>query len=238
MQTKNLASRDKNFFHFYWGLFPEKSTKKPLPLHRLSRTNHSPDRRCIMQKNIIINNVRFRLVPFHGQDVHPVTGIAFYVNNGRGGVLGVQLFPNGTMRIQNANLVSTCGNGYKQEYLQFKDAWGRHKSIYASHAVYKAWIGPIKPGLTIDHIDGCTTNNDFRNLRAIDGKTNSRDGGFNKKLRNKGICPEKVLRPYLLRYFDRMAEVKNSVSDTKYRYLTRENLFHILYDPDFDLNQL
>ena len=197
-----------------------------------------------MQKEIFINNVRFRLVPFHGQDVHPVTGIAFYVNNGRGGVLGLRVYPDGHTSVCNATFTTNENSAYgynakrKQHYLQFKDAWGKHKSIYASHAVYKAWIGPIPPGLTIDHIDGCTTNNDFRNLRAIDGKTNSRDGGFNKKLRNKGISPEKVLRPYLLRYFDRMAEVKNSISRKRYEALSRETLFHILYDPDFDLNRL
>ena len=207
-------------------------------MHRLSRTNHSPDWRCIMQKEIFINNVRFRLVPYHGQDVHPITGIAFYVNNGRGGVLGLRIYPNGTMRTQNANLVSTRGNGSKQHYLQFKDAWGYHIHILASHAVYKAWVGPIKPGLTIDHIDGCTTNNDFRNLRCVSNLINNRDGGFNKKLRNKGICPEKVLRPYLLRYFDRMAEAKTSISSKRYRTLSRETLFHILYDPDFDLDRL
>ena len=195
-----------------------------------------------MQKNIIINNVRFRLVPFHGQDVHPVTGIAFYVNNGRGGVLGLRIYPDGRRSFCNATYATSENSAVsynakrKQRYLDFKDAWGHHIHIYASHAVYKAWVGPIPPGLTIDHIDGCTTNNDFRNLRCVSNLINNRDGGFNKKLRNKGICPEKVLRPYLLRYFDRMAEVKSSISETKYRYLTRENLLHILYDPDFDLN--
>ena len=87
--------------------------------------------------------------------------------------------------------------------------------------------------MTIDHIDGCTTNNDIRNLRCITGAINSRDGGFLSKLRNKGIKPETVQRPYLLRYFERMAHIKANISSRRYVHLTRADLTHILYDANF-----
>ena len=32
----------------------------------------------MIPKSFLFNNVRVKHVPWHGQDVHPVTGIAFY----------------------------------------------------------------------------------------------------------------------------------------------------------------
>ena len=193
-------------------------------------------------KEIIVNNVRFRLVPYQGQEVHPVTGIAFYVNNGQGGVVGLRVYPNGRRTVCNPTYCTNANskwNGFrKQHYLHFADAWGYHIHILASHAVYIAWRGkPIPKGMTIDHIDGCTTNNDFRNLRVLDGKTNSRDGGFNRKLCNKGIRPERINRPYLLRYFGRMAEVKETINKNGYRTLSRECLQYILFEEEFYIYQ-
>lgn len=184
-------------------------------------------------KQFLFNNIRVKLV-----GVHPETHIAFYVNNGHGGIIGVQVFPNGTKRQINA-AGTKYGHSYahgKAEYRQFKDAFGYHKHIYASRAVYIAWVGPIEPGMTIDHINGCSTDNRFENLRAIDGKTNSRDGGFLRKLRNKGIDPTRIQRVYLLRFFDRMAQVKEAISRRQYRDLTKAQLRAILYDPEFNCN--
>ena len=184
-------------------------------------------------KFIRYNGIRFKHVPYHGLDVHPITGIAFYANNGKGGVVGLQVLPNGTKRLQNAT-GTNYGKEYahtKQEYLKFRQAWGNNNGIYASHAVYIAWREKSIPkGMTIDHIDGCAANNDVRNLRCIDGKTNSRDGGFLRKLRNKGIDPTRIQRPILLRYYSRMAKYKATHTIWYYRILSKQDLTFMLYE--------
>ena len=185
-----------------------------------------------------MNNVEFRLV-----DIHPETGIAFYVNNGHGGVIGVQVLPNGTKRLMNATATTCPNSAYsynakrKQRYLQFRDAFGVHKSIIASHAVYIAWCGrPIAPGMTIDHINGCTTDNRFENLRQVSNAVNSRDGAFLRKLKKAGIDPTTVPRWMLLRYFVRMAKVREILPYKAYRDLTKALLRTVLYHPEFNIN--
>ena len=191
-----------------------------------------------MQKIIHFNGIEFRHVPFHGQDTHPVTGIAFYVNDGHGGVVGLRRYPDGRNVLVNA---TTINKGYsyvhsKSEYLQFKDAWGYHIHIYASHAVYLAWIGSMHPGMTIDHINGCTTDTRPENLRQVTNAINNRDGGFARKLTNNGIDPKIIDRAYLLRYFDRMAKLKATITPWKYQCLTKQQLHDILYGEKIFIN--
>ena len=186
-------------------------------------------------KTILYNSIKFRLVPYHGQETHPDTGIAFYVNSGHGGVQGLQLLPNGVKRLQNATLMKDGGkSGHgKNKYNNFRDAWGKHKQALASHAVYIAWRErPIPPRMTIDHINGCTTDNRFENLRCITGAINTRDGGFLRKLRHKGINPVTIPRWILLRYYTRMALYKATHTQYQYRTLSRDALLHLLFDPD------
>ena len=184
-------------------------------------------------KQFLFNNVLVRLV-----GIHPETGIAFYVNDGHGGVIGVQVHPNGTKKQINAGK-NNDGYSYvhgKAEYLQFKHAFGSQKAILASHAVYLAWIGPIEPGMTIDHINGCTTDNRYENLRCVSGAINSRDGGFLRKLKKAGFDPLRIQRAYLLRFFDRMALLKPAIPQRKYSKLTRTQLRRILFAPEFNSN--
>ena len=189
-----------------------------------------------INRSFLWNNVRVKLV-----GVHPETHIALYINNGHGGVIGVQVHPNGTKRQINA---AYCKNensnkaycGGQKPYLQFRDAFGHHKPILASHAVYIAWVGLIEPGMTIDHINGCTTYNDYRNLRQVSGAVNSRDGAFLRKLKKAGFNVMAIDRVYLLRFFDRMAQVKEVLSYKAYRDLTKAQLRAILYDPEFSLS--
>jgi len=197
----------------------------------------------LIGSSFLFNNVRVAYV-----GTNPENNISFYANNGQGGVIGVSVYPDGRKVLKNA---TSKNNGKKychsnDDYLQFKHAFGRGKHILASHAVYIAWSkqdpqteGPNMPaqhlyekipaGKSIDHIDGCTTNNFIRNLRCISLAINSRDGGFLRKLRNKGINPPEIRRPYLLRYFDRMAFIKATISGYRYRHLTRADLMTILF---------
>ena len=186
--------------------------------------------------SFLFNNV---LVGYDG--TCPETGISFYCNDGQGGVVGVRVYPDGRKVLENATTDTTPNSkrAYdakrKQRYLVFKHAFGNEKNILASHAVWMAAGRTIPAGMTIDHIDGCTTNNYIGNLRCIDRKTNSRDGGFLRKLRNKGFNTSRIERAILLRYFDRMAKIKASITKYRYRHLTRDQLHHILYDPDFSI---
>ena len=131
---------------------------------------------------LLHNGAQLRLV-----GVHPTAKTAFYVNDGKGGVVGVRVYPDGRKVVVNTSGVKygkTYSHG-KAEYLKFRDAWGRHLQILASHAVFCAWRHEIPAGMTIDHINGVTTDNDFRNLRCVSNEINNRDGGFLTKLRNK-----------------------------------------------------
>ena len=220
---------------------------KPLLLHRQFGDKPSLRTGGYMLKSFLFNSVRVKLVPFHGQDTCSETGIAFYVNNGNGGVIGVRVYPDGRKVQINPDRINWAHKHGKAEYLQFRNAWSKQFFILASHAVYTAWRGtPIPPGMTIDHIDGCTTNNDVRNLRCVSNLVNNRDGGFLRKLKNVSIDPGassrqtggaasaekgfKIPRWMLLRYFGRMAKFKASHSATEYQRLTKNDLMHILYD--------
>ena len=189
----------------------------------------------IRKPELIGSSFLFNAVEVRYVTTCPETNISFYVNSGRGGVIGVLVYPDGRKVLKNATLVSK-GYAYthsKADYLRFNHAFGHCKHILASHAVYIAWRDKeIPAGMTIDHINGCTTNNFISNLRCITGAINSRDGGFLTKLRNKGIDPTTIQRPYLLRYFDRMAILKPAISARRYRRLTRNDLEIILYSPD------
>ena len=181
----------------------------------------------LIDSSFLFNNVRVAYV-----GTNPENGISFYANNGQGGVIGVSVYLDGRKVLKNATGVK-YGKHYahgKAEYLQFRTAFGYNKGILASHAVYIAWRNKeIPAGMTIDHIDGCTTNNDIRNLRCISNEINNRDGGFLRKLRNKGYNPSTIQRSFLLRYFDRMAILKAHVSGYRYDRLTRGDLYILLY---------
>ena len=190
-----------------------------------------------MLKSFLHNNVEMRLVPYRdGQDTCPETGIAFYVNKGHGGVIGVRVYPDGRKSISYPKPYKH-GKGYdhgKQIYLEFKDAFGHHRNVTVSRAIYSAWSGShIPKGMTIDHINGITTDNRFENLRCVSGAVNSRDGAFLNKLRSKGIRPEYFSKPFLLRFFSRMVEFKRTHTDADYRNLSHDELLTMLVSPEF-----
>lgn len=189
----------------------------------------------IRKPDLIDSSFLFNNVEVHYVATCPETNISFYANNGQGGVVGVRVYPDGRQAIVNATGCKSYGKHYahgNDDYLKFKDVWGNHLGILASHAVYIAWRNKeIPAGMTIDHIDGCTTNNDIRNLRCVSSAINSRDGGFLRKLRKQGINPSEIRRPYLLRYFDRMAFIKENIPRLRYKHLDRGDLTAVLYQP-------
>ena len=193
----------------------------------------TPDREG---SSFLFNNVLVRYV-----GTCPETGISFYCNNGEGGVLGVRVYPDGKKVQAKVNETTYVNSKIaynakrKQRYLHFTHAFGRSKQILATHAVWMAAGRTIPVGMTLDHIDGCTTNNYIGNLRCVSCEINSRDGGFLRMLRNRKINPACIERAYLLRYFDRMAGIKAHISEYRYRKLTKEQLRSILFLPDEEL---
>ena len=162
----------------------------------------------------------------------PETGISLYcslIYN-----YGVRVYPNGQAVQVNATTTTTtnskihCNAVRKQRYLQFNHAFGKDKHILVSHAVWMAAGRTIPEGMTMDHINGCTTDNRLANLRCISNALNNRDGGFLRKLRNQGIDPTTIQKNYLLRYFARMAKIKEAIPQRCYEHLDRTDLTAVL----------
>ncbi|MBR4546497.1 MAG: HNH endonuclease [Paludibacteraceae bacterium] len=164
----------------------------------------------------------------------PETGISFYCSTRT--TYGVRVYPDGRKVHERATHVKGFSYSHgKAVYLQFKQAFGHRKGIYVSHAVWMAAGRTVKPGFTMDHINGNTLDNSLPNLRCIDNNTNNRDGGFLRKLRNKGFNPVTIDRSYLLRYYTRMAVIKATVSRYRYRRLSCSELHRIIFYPNWDL---
>lgn len=86
---------------------------------------------------------------------------------------------------------------------------------------------------TVDHINGNTLDYSLQNLRIISDAINRRDGGFLRKLKNKGIDATMFCQTVLLAYFDRMAEFKSSHSRRAYVRLTKKQLLEMVVGPNF-----
>jgi hypothetical protein len=110
----------------------------------------------------------------------------------------------------------------------------QYGSVYLARLKYLTFKGEIPKGYTIDHIDGNTLNNSIRNLRAVTQAINSRDGGFLRKLRHKGIRPEDYAG-VLLDYFERIAEFRATHSRYDYEHLSREEIMRLLVGPKFTI---
>lgn len=128
-----------------------------------------------------------------------------------------------------------CGGSKNQKYMYFNNAFGYHKNIFVHQAVWMAAGRTVPEGRELDHINGDKRDNSLPNLRTVTRQQNCRDGGFLIKLRNREIDPVRIQRPYLMRYFARMAVIKTALSNWKYEHLSHNDLQSILYMPKEDL---
>ncbi len=156
----------------------------------------------------------------------PETGCSFYCSMFHN--YGVRVCDKtGEKTIVNPNMRG--GNG-KQKYMNFANAFGHHIHILIHQAVWMAVGRTVPEGWELDHVNGDKRDNTLPNLRTVTRQQNCRDGGFLTKLRNRKIDPVRIQRPYLLRYFDRMAIIKTALSPRKYYTLSRNDLQTVLYD--------
>ena len=149
---------------------------------------------------MLMNNSINPFLLYEGTLLHlvphePDNGYRFYVSCD--GKIGLRISPKGVETLLNASPTTTenCKVQYnanrKQRYLYFYDVWGYHHGIYVSHAVYRAWVGPIdKP--CIDHKNGITTDNRYQNLEPVTYKENNRRTGILNGLRAVGINPAEL----------------------------------------------
>lgn len=166
----------------------------------------------------------------------PETGISFYCSREHN--YGVRVHPNGRKVLRNPTFTTTENSKVrynakrKQRYLHFANAFGHGKHILVSHAVWMAAGRTIPEGYDIDHINGCTTDNNIGNLRKLDNKINRRDGGFLTMLCNRRFDPVRIPRHYLLRYYSRMAVIKHALKRWRYYALNAQDLHATLYFSD------
>lgn len=124
--------------------------------------------------------------------------------------------------------------GRNKAYLKFTRYYGDKLLAIVK---YRTFVGQIPAGMTIDHINGNTLNNDIRNLRAVPPSINSRDGGFMRKLRNNGFIVA-MFPGIILAGYERMAEWKAEHTEWQYRHLKGKELLQVFVGPHFRIEDI
>ena len=76
------------------------------------------------------------------------------------------------------------------------------KNITVHRAVWMAFVGPIPPDMTIDHIDRCRSNNNLKNLRLATGEEQRANTVVTKPRRDaRGLLVWRLSRPDDVMFF-------------------------------------
>lgn len=84
-------------------------------------------------------------------------------------------------------------NGYSRIELKYEP--GKAKKFFVHRLVYETFIGELKEGLVIDHIDGNPSNNHYLNLQLCTQKENIQNA-LNHKFGNNNSRKIKVKNKY------------------------------------------
>ena len=129
---------------------------------------------------------------------------------------------------------NTKQRGGSRKYKKVKiDEHGKTVNLDVHILMYLAWVGPIKKGMQIDHINGCSTDNRPCNLEQVTPKENMRRYHRLKRLREKG-CHTNLLIPDFAKQLFAMTDEEFDAFLTKYSFgkpldLDREDMRHAEY---------
>lgn len=234
---------------FAWSLkFSGLSIVIPLPLHRISEKTASrgvrilsPRSQCIMVNqpnstpiNGVINQTDpkqplprtwFMARGYKQADTRYTNGFPVWLHPHTNDVLSSY-----GQKLQLQEMPDEKFRANTTRYLKLGRGYG---NMYLARLKYLTFVGPIKEGEVIDHIDGNTMNNDIDNLRAIPPEINSRDGGFMKKLRNNGIIVAMFPNEIILAGYERMAKWKATHSLYQYYRLKGQELLQVFFGPNY-----
>ena len=151
-----------------------------------------------------------------------VKGMEVYILNHLGQKACIRIRPNEKGSIN-------AGNTNFYYYLHFR-VNGRCIDIPISLLVMATFNNQVpdrSKKQVIDHIDGNTLNNNPRNLRIVARAINDRDGGFMRKLRNRGIIVAEYETTIILEGYERMAHWREKHTIYAYKRLDHEDLLRI-----------
>lgn len=99
----------------------------------------------------------------YNDKIYKYTGIRFYYISENGEIVS---YYNEKPKIIKPFL----SNGYYRIELKYEA--GKAKKFFVHRLVYQTFVGELKDGLVIDHIDGDRANNHYLNLRLVTQKEN------------------------------------------------------------------
>ncbi|SPP13284.1 HNH endonuclease [Pseudomonas phage GP100] len=109
---------------------------------------------------------------------------------------------------ESGHILKKSGKGYLKEHVD-KDGYlrvvttckGKTLNLLVHRVIYEAFVGPIPPGWTVDHIDDDKTNNHYKNLQVLTAEDNAIKGNAKHWL---VVNPEgQLVEVYNLRQFCR-----------------------------------
>ena len=100
----------------------------------------------------------------------------------------------------------------KKKHDDIVDLWknGSHKTFTVARLVAKTWCDGYEDGMTVNHINGDTTNNRVENLEWLTNKDNVRHGFKNDLFPNQKQCVL-VNEKGEKKYFHSMSEASRSI---------------------------
>ena len=127
--------------------------------------------------------------------------------------------------VRKMNMSKRKQETYYELHFAYK---GKDYHVSMHYLVFCTFHHIPKKGNHIDHINGDHFNNRPENLREVTRAINSRDGGFCKLSRKRGIDPVQFPAKVLLRYYEILAEFLETHTRHAYYNLSKDDLLGFL----------